>query len=142
MSKAFFAVLLPFTLSARAMATGWASTVYEMPRTVIDTSKIAEIFSGSRISIGSIVSVGLVILGIAVSLKIIPRIVGAIVFWQTPSAEGVSSRGSDSPLGAGSFSGRLRGSRSQSPELVVNAGGDSELSGGKRPKHRVSVRRA
>lgn len=67
--------LFPFS----AFAYDWPPEEYEMPRTVLTTEGVKESLSGLRDSIRSIANTGLVILGICLSVFLIPLLLNRLV---------------------------------------------------------------
>ncbi len=76
--RRLLSVILLFTLllalSVPAFAADWPPETYVMPRTVISSEDVASSLSGFKISLGSIVNIGLVIFGILTSVLLISSI--------------------------------------------------------------------
>jgi len=83
MRKYFLAFCLAFclvlALAVPSSAYNWPPEKYEMPRTVLTTEEIGKSLSGLKDSIRSIGNTGLMILGICLSIFLIPLLFNRLV---------------------------------------------------------------
>lgn len=67
-------ILAVFCLFCLLSAFSWPPDNYEMPRTVLDAATVEESLSGLKITAGSIGNIGLVLIGIIISVSLISTI--------------------------------------------------------------------
>lgn len=73
MKKGYKLVFVFFVLCLFCAFT-WPPEKYDMPRTILDAAALEDSLSGLQVSIGSIANVGLIILGIIISVSVISSI--------------------------------------------------------------------
>lgn len=72
--KRFFCLIFIFCVLCLFCAFTWPPENYEMPRTALDAATVEDSLSGLEVSFGSIANIGLIILGIIISVSLIAAI--------------------------------------------------------------------
>lgn len=72
--KKYLILISLFSVLCFLCAFTWPPEDYEMPRTLLDAATVEDTFSGLRVSFGSIANVGLILLGIILSVSLISTI--------------------------------------------------------------------
>lgn len=72
--KKRYLIAVVFLVFCLCSAFSWPPENYEMPRTVLDAATAEDSLSGLQTSLGSIANVGLILIGIVVSVSLISTI--------------------------------------------------------------------